>query len=104
MLGGIEASLRRLAHYDYWENRIRRSILFDAKADYLLYGMAEKAVIALAHALETGDDPRLIRGLCYAAAEPPPEAMILPDYATVAPRQAGLHRHVCRPFMQTTIR
>jgi len=50
VLGGIEASLRRLAHYDAWDNRVRRSILFDAKADYLLYGMADRGVIELARA------------------------------------------------------
>ncbi len=48
VLGGIEASLRRIAHYDAWDNRVRRSILFDAKADYLLYGMAERSVVELA--------------------------------------------------------
>jgi len=84
VLGGIEASLRRIAHYDYWDNRIRRSILFDAKADFLLYGMAERAVIELAHALKEGRDTAAIRGLCYPAPEPPAEALILPDYATVS--------------------
>ncbi|MGE4402726.1 MAG: YgiQ family radical SAM protein [Desulfobulbus sp.] len=84
VIGGIEASLRRLAHYDFWENRIRRSILFDAKADYLLYGMAEKAVVELAHALAQGRSANSIRGLCYPAPEPPAEALLLPDYATVA--------------------
>jgi len=54
VLGGIEASLRRVAHYDFWSNRIRRSILFDAKADFLLYGMAESSVAALAGALVLG--------------------------------------------------
>jgi len=48
VLGGIEASLRRVAHYDYWDDAIRRSVLFDAKADYLLYGMAERSVLDLA--------------------------------------------------------
>ncbi|MFM8319947.1 MAG: YgiQ family radical SAM protein [Chloroflexota bacterium] len=67
VLGGIEASLRRVAHYDFWSDRLRGSILFDAKADYLLYGMAEKAVLALAEALKTGGDPREILGLCYIA-------------------------------------
>ncbi|WP_448873952.1 YgiQ family radical SAM protein [Desulfobulbus propionicus] len=84
VLGGIEASLRRLAHYDYWDNRVRRSILFDAKADYLLYGMAERAVAELAHALADGRDVTGILGLCFAAAERPPDALILPEYATVA--------------------
>ncbi|MBI5779686.1 MAG: YgiQ family radical SAM protein [Planctomycetes bacterium] len=53
VLGGIESSLRRIAHYDYWDDAIRRSILFDAKADILVYGMGEQAVVELAHALKT---------------------------------------------------
>jgi len=55
VLGGIEASLRRRAHYDYWSERVRRSILVDAKADLLLYGNAERAVVALAHRLGAGE-------------------------------------------------
>ncbi|MSQ03263.1 MAG: YgiQ family radical SAM protein [Myxococcales bacterium] len=54
VLGGVEASLRRLAHYDYWQDRIRRSILLDAKADLLVYGMGELAVLELARRLATG--------------------------------------------------
>ena len=69
VLGGIEASLRRVAHYDFWSDRVRGSILFDAKADYLLYGMAEGSVLALAAALQSGTDPRNLRGLCYIAKE-----------------------------------
>ena len=65
VLGGIEASLRRIAHYDYWSDRIRGSILLDAKADFLLYGMAESSVLELAAALHNQDDPRSICGLCY---------------------------------------
>ncbi len=67
VLGGIEASLRRVAHYDFWSDSIRRSILFDAKADYLLYGMAEQTILALAKALHAGGDPAAIRGLCHIA-------------------------------------
>ncbi|AOV99971.1 hypothetical protein CY91_00845 [Dehalococcoides mccartyi] len=67
VLGGIEASLRRISHFDFWTDRIRPSILFDAKADYLLYGMAEKAVLELAAALKNGTEVRDIRGLCYIA-------------------------------------
>jgi uncharacterized radical SAM protein YgiQ len=67
VLGGIEASLRRIAHYDYWSDRVRASILFDSKADYLLYGMAETSVQELAYALHLGINPRAIRGLCYIA-------------------------------------
>ena len=71
VLGGIEASLRRVAHYDYWSDSIRRSILFDAKADYLLYGMADDSVIALAEALQAGREVNALRGLCYISHEMP---------------------------------
>lgn len=58
VLGGIEASLRRLAHYDYWSDKIRRSVLFDAKADILLYGNAERALVEVAHRLANGESPK----------------------------------------------
>ena len=54
VLGGIESSLRRIAHYDYWSDKVRRSILADAKADILLYGNAERAVVEVAHRLAAG--------------------------------------------------
>lgn len=54
IIGGIEASLRRLAHYDYWDNKVRRSILLDSKADLLIYGMAENTVCEVAEALDSG--------------------------------------------------
>lgn len=81
VLGGIEASLRRVAHYDFWVNRLRRSILFDAKADYLLYGMAERSVVDLAGILREGGDPRSVRGLCYAGRELPKDCLELPSFA-----------------------
>ncbi|GAH21891.1 unnamed protein product, partial [marine sediment metagenome] len=65
VLGGIEASLRRIAHYDYWDNKIRRAILFDAKADILVYGMGENSVLKLARNFKTGKDWKDIRGICY---------------------------------------
>ncbi|MBM3132941.1 MAG: YgiQ family radical SAM protein, partial [Chloroflexi bacterium] len=65
VLGGIEASLRRIAHYDFWSDRVRGSILLDAKADYLLYGMAEKSAVELAECLNAGREVRNIRGLSY---------------------------------------
>jgi len=83
VLGGIEASLRRVAHYDFWDDAIRRSVLFDAKADYILYGMAEKTVLEFAAALRGGDDPRRLRGLCYIAREPRDGYLELPSYETV---------------------
>jgi len=55
VLGGIEASLRRIAHYDYWSDKVRRSVLVDAKADILLYGNAERALVEVAHRLARGD-------------------------------------------------
>lgn len=54
ILGGIEASLRRLAHYDYWDNKVRRSILLDSKADMIVYGMGERPIIEIAEGLEAG--------------------------------------------------
>ncbi|HPH95480.1 MAG TPA: YgiQ family radical SAM protein [Anaerolineaceae bacterium] len=83
VLGGLEASLRRVAHYDFWDDAVRRSILFDAKADYLLYGMAESSVVALACALDAGNPVQNIRGLCYITRTPPANALILPSYENV---------------------
>lgn len=56
VIGGIEASLRRLAHYDYWSDKIRRSVLLDSKADILVYGMGERAVLEIARRLNEGED------------------------------------------------
>jgi len=55
VLGGIEASLRRIAHYDYWQDKVRRSVLLDASADILLYGNAERAIVEVAHRLSQGE-------------------------------------------------
>ena len=57
VLGGIESSLRRIAHYDYWSDKVRRSIIFDAKADILLYGNAERAIVEVTHRMAAGDKP-----------------------------------------------
>ena len=54
VIGGIEASLRRLSHYDYWDNKVRRSILLDSGADLLLYGMGEHQIVEMADALDSG--------------------------------------------------
>ncbi|MCJ7695290.1 MAG: YgiQ family radical SAM protein [Anaerolineaceae bacterium] len=83
VLGGVEASLRRVAHYDFWSDSIRRAILFDAKADYLLYGMADMSILELANALAMGDDPHHIRGLSYIAKESPVGYLELPSYEDV---------------------
>jgi len=74
VLGGIEASLRRIAHYDYWQDKVRRSILVDAHADILLYGNAERAVVELAHRLARGQaigDITDIRGTAFLRKDTP---------------------------------
>jgi uncharacterized radical SAM protein YgiQ len=83
VLGGIEASLRRIAHYDYWDDKIRRAILFDAKADILVYGMGEKSVLKLAGNLKTGKDWKDIRGICYISSSSREEYIMLPSYQEV---------------------
>ncbi len=85
ILGGIEASLRRLAHYDYWENRVRPSILVDSKADLLVYGMGEKPVIEIAEALQSGlkvKDLNYIRGTCCFTRHipDPDDTIVLPSF------------------------
>ena len=84
VLGGLEASLRRLAHYDFWSDKIKRSILFDAKADYLLYGMAERSVVELARGLEGEGEPQEVRGVCYISRDIPKGYLELPSYAESA--------------------
>ncbi len=89
VLGGIEASLRRITHYDYWSDRLRAPILFDSKADYLLFGMAETSTLELAAALREQRSPRDIRGLAYLAKEFPAGYIELPSYEEVlADKQA----------------
>ncbi|MDD2391096.1 MAG: YgiQ family radical SAM protein [Desulfobacterales bacterium] len=84
VLGGIEASLRRIAHYDFWSDSIRRSILFDAKADVLVYGMAERSIVELAEHLKLKKDIRDIRGLCYISKEKRSGYLELSSYTAVA--------------------
>ncbi len=91
VLGGIEASLRRISHYDAWTDAVRRAILFDARADILVYGMGEQSVLEVARALRCREDIAPIRGICYISAPSPapcdafPEPDIeLPGHARVA--------------------
>jgi len=83
VLGGIEASLRRICHYDFWSDRIRKSILFDAKADILVYGMGEKATVRLAQALENHEPVHDIRGICYISTDKKKGFIELPSYDEV---------------------
>lgn len=80
IIGGIEASLRRVAHYDYWSNKLRRSILFDSKADYLVYGMGEKTTIEIANKLQKGKSIIGVRGLSYLSNENKYEYLQLPSF------------------------
>lgn len=92
IIGGLEASLRRLGHYDYWSDKVRRSILLDAKADLLIYGMGERAIIEIAEALDSGlgiKDITWIRGTCHKAKdvsgfEGDSEAVFLPSFDEVS--------------------
>ena len=73
VIGSIEASLRRIAHFDYWSEKIRRSVLLDAKADMLLFGNAERAIVELTHRMASGEavaDIQDIRGTAYVTDEP----------------------------------
>ena len=70
LIGGIEASLRRIAHYDYWSDKVRQSVLFDSKADLLIYGNAERPLIEIAHRIANGEDVKSItdvRGSAFLA-------------------------------------
>jgi len=80
VLGGIEASLRRVTHYDYWQNKLKKPILFDSKADVLVYGMGEIALRELTEAIDKGEDYRDIRGICYIAKETKEEYHQLPTF------------------------
>ena len=88
LIGGIEASLRRLAHYDYWSDKLKRSILLDSQADLLLYGMGERAIVEAANALNDGMNVRdltYIDGTVFraASADTPVPSIRLPDYASL---------------------
>jgi len=89
VLGGVEASLRRIVHFDFWTDSLRRSILFDAKADILVYGMGEKAVVELTECLNQKRDYRSIKGICYISGEKLSDCIELPSYETAeADKQA----------------
>ena len=83
VIGGIEASLRRFAHYDYWDNTIRRSILLDSRANVLVYGNGEKQVIEIANRLNQGKDLKGILGTCILSKELDPSFSLLPSFAEV---------------------
>jgi len=101
IIGGIEASLRRFAHYDFWEDKVRRSIIFDAKADLLIYGMAERPLLEAMLQLNAGEqirDIRTVRGTCRVAGtdetadlfqlESREDVLAIPSYEEVAADKA----------------
>ena len=83
VIGGIEASLRRFAHYDYWKNSVRRSILLDSRADILVYGNGEKQIIEIADNLRYGKELKGIRGTCVMGRELPESFVMLPSFDEV---------------------
>ncbi len=93
IIGGLEASLRRLGHYDYWENKVRRSILLDARADILIYGMGEKAIVEIAEALDSGIEAKdigwiggtCVRGLLSDADE---DTVVLPSFTEIQEKKS----------------
>ena len=89
--GGVEASLRRLAHYDYWSDKVRRSIILDCKADLVVFGMGERPIVEIARRLAAGEtvrDLRDLRGVVYrlGASEAPPteDTLTLPSFEQVS--------------------
>jgi uncharacterized radical SAM protein YgiQ len=88
IIGGIEASLRRMAHYDYWSDKVKRSILMDSSADLLCYGMGELSTLAIAEALDSGIDVHditYVEGTVYRTSNPDViyEGVYLPDFETI---------------------
>lgn len=79
-LAGIEASLRRIAHYDFWSDSVRRSVLFDAKADGIVYGMTELATLELADRIRRGEGWGDVRGVCYPSASVPDGFVEMPSF------------------------
>ena len=90
ILGGIEASLRRAAHYDFWSDGVRRSLLLDAKADLILYGMAESALVEAARRLQGGEGLEGLPGAVYVVSARPAESELLPAYEDIVARPAAL--------------
>lgn len=97
IIGGIEGSLRRLAHYDYWSNKVKRSILLDSGADLISYGMGERSIIEIAEALAAGIDVKditYIRGTVFRTQDPYfiEDAIILPSYDEISTNKEAYAR------------
>ncbi|MCL2575087.1 MAG: YgiQ family radical SAM protein [Defluviitaleaceae bacterium] len=104
VIGGLEASLRRLAHYDYWDNAVRRSILLDSAADLLVYGMGERQIVDIAQALESGlavGDLTFIDGTVYRTKDISNlhEPIILPSFKAVKEATAKSKAEYAKSYM-----
>jgi uncharacterized radical SAM protein YgiQ len=91
--GGVEASLRRLAHYDYWSDTVRRSILLDCKADLVVYGMAEDSIVEVARRLEAGQtvrDLRDLRGVAYVLGAKESGELLSTQYSVLSTQYSGV--------------
>ena len=98
IIGGIEASLRRMGHYDYWDDKVRRSILMDSRADILIYGMGERAIVEIAEALDSGIEAQYIgwiKGTCVRKTELDPDTVLLPSFDEIV---ASKEKY-CESFM-----
>jgi uncharacterized radical SAM protein YgiQ len=84
VIGGVEASLRRVAHYDYWSDTVRKSVLFDSKADFLVYGMGESSVLNLAERIKLHQAANELRGICYVSSAKPQDYIELPSFDEVS--------------------
>jgi uncharacterized radical SAM protein YgiQ len=96
VIGSIEASLRRIAHYDYWSDKVRRSILLDSKADLLTYGNAERAIVEIAHRLAAGaavDSIRDVRGTAFLRRELPADWAVVDSTEFDQPGPLDAHKN-----------
>ncbi|MET0377943.1 MAG: YgiQ family radical SAM protein [Spongiibacteraceae bacterium] len=96
VIGSIEASLRRIAHYDYWSDKVRRSILLDSKADLLLYGNAERAIVEVTHRLAQGEainTIRNVRGTAFAVSEIPAGWTVIDSTEFDQPGPVDFHKN-----------
>lgn len=89
IIGGIEASLRRFAHYDYWDDKVRRSVMLDTRADLMVYGMGEKAILQIAEALDSGIEAKYLtylNGSCYITSDIDElkDAKVIPSFEEVS--------------------
>ncbi|MEZ5585659.1 MAG: YgiQ family radical SAM protein [Sedimenticolaceae bacterium] len=102
VIGGIEASLRRIAHFDYWQEKVRRSVLIDAKADMLLFGNAERAIVELSHRMAGGEaitDITDLRGTAFARRTLPADWTVIDSTRIDVPGRIEVHPD---PYLDTT--